>query len=210
MYRSLYVEISDPQPDKEVDDTFEFVELFDVGEIKSPPEIKYPINERLVSYSDKKVTDYVTNGSLEHQVLDKIIFPAIMIHETPCRLSSKDTYNLVREHIKRNINPKIARVTSDYDFCFEVAKVIGMADAREEKFTPIYHSGRRKPRVETRLVSTRQVRVFEMTSDKDKYGDYTVIDGFEGKTEADLKQQIDIYLEELMKYINEPLKDCPC
>jgi hypothetical protein len=212
MYRSLYQEISDPQPDKEVEDEFEFNVIFIVDEIKPPAEIKYPVNERYLEYSsdNKKVIDYISNGSVEHQILDKIIFPTILIHETPCRLSSEDTYNLVRNYVKLNINPKYAKVTSDYSFCIEVAKIVGITEPFEQTYERRYgQNRRRKPIMETRLVSSREVKVFRMTNEKDKYDGYIPIKGFEANNETELKEQIDAYLKELIDYINEPLIDCP-
>jgi hypothetical protein len=212
MYRSLYQEVSDPQPDLEVCEEFEFNVVFKLDELKPPPDISYPANE----YYDRWInngqggiaTRNVTNDSVDHQILDRIIFPKILIHETPCRLSSKQTYEIVRNHIKRYIDNKYAQVTSDYNFCFEVAKIVPL----ELSYTTQYERtprGRRKPIVETRLVSSRQVKIFEMTNDEDKYKGYTVIEGFEAKTEAELKNQIDAYLSDLITYINEPLVDCP-
>jgi hypothetical protein len=208
MYRSLYQEISDPQPDKEVEEEFDFKVLFKVPEIKPPTGIKYPDNPLWIDHEFKPA--FITNSRIEHQVLDKIIFPTILLHETPCRLSSEDTYNLIRNYIKLNINPKYAKVTSDYNFCFEVAKIVGITKPFEQTYTkhPGYNR-RRKPIVETRLVSSREVKVFEMTSEKDKYNGYTPIKGFVANNETELKEQIDAYLKELIDYINEPLIDCP-
>ena len=68
---------------------------------------------------------------------------------------------------------------------------------------------KKKPKYETRYRKSREVEVFNMTSAKDKYNNYTIIKGFEGNSEEDLKNKIDTYLEELMAIINEPLHDCP-
>lgn len=208
MYRSLYEEISDPQPDIEVENEFEFKIIFKVDEIKQPSEIKYPTNERYVSYTNEKVTDYITNNQVDHQILDKIIFPTILLAQTPSKLSSKDTYNIVREHIKRNINSKVAQVTSDFDFCFEVSKRIGIAEPYPTR-VDVSRLSSRKPKYETRWVSSRLVKVFEMTSEQDHYSGYTPIKGFEAKNEDELKNLIDNYLKELIDFINEPLVDCP-
>jgi hypothetical protein len=205
MYRSLYTEISDPQPDLEVVSEFEFNVLFDVGEIIPPSEFKYPVNKRW--YDHELHPDFVEKSNIVHQELDKIIFPSILIHETPCKLSSEDTYKIVREHIKQHINLKVARITSDYDFCFEVAKIIPLANPHNWTYND--NAGtRRLKRMVTKLVSTKEIKCFEMTNDNNNYKGYTPIEGFEGKNEVDLKLQIDNYLGELMAYINEPLKEC--
>jgi hypothetical protein len=138
------------------------------------------------------------------------VYPALTIHERPCKLTSKQTYDIVREHVKLNINPKVAKITSDYDFCFTVKKIIPIArpysyeyDARSP------WSRRRKPEMKTRWVGDKEIDCFEMTSTEDHYKGYTPIKPFEGKSEDDLKDNIDAYLETLMAYINEPMKECP-
>lgn len=211
MYRSLYVEVSDAQPDKEVTEEFTFEVIFKVDKITTPAEFKYPSNERYVSYTNDKVTDYISNQNVTHQILDKIIFPEILLHETPSQLSSKQTYDIVRQHVKRNINPKVAHITSDYDFCFEVAKIIPLSEPFTQRYERTYGSrgNRRKPLVENRLIATREVKVFEMTNGESAYKGYTIIQGFEAKNETELKTQIDNYLNDLMAFINEPFIDCP-
>ncbi len=210
MYRSLYAEVSDPQDDKEVAEEFSFNVVFKVDNITPPDNFKYPTNERRISYSDKKVIDNVTNATVEHQLLDKIIFPTILLPETPCRLSSKQSYDVVRWHIKQNINLKVSRITSDYDFCFTVVKLITLDEpfTKPSEYTPSGR-GRRKPVVENRLVSTREVKLFEMTHSEAMYKGYTPIQCFEADNETALKEQIDVYLNQLMEHINEPLVDCP-
>lgn len=207
LYRSLYVEVSDEQPDKEVLDEFEFIELFEVAEIKPPPDLKYPINKRWDDIHHEFHPDALGKDKIEHQILDRIIFPTILIHETPCQLSSEETYKVVRQHVKENINLKVARITSDYDFCFEVAKIIPLAEPYNR--TDVYSKRGSRGKKETHLISTKEVKCFEMTYNPYNYKGYTPIDGFEGKTEADLKSQIDKYLVELMAFINEPVKECP-
>jgi hypothetical protein len=206
MYRSLYQEVSDPQPDKEVEEEFEFNIVFKVDKIEPPAKMEYPTNPLWIDH--KSVPSNITNHNIEHQILDQIIFPTILLHETPCRLSSEDTYNLIRNYVKLNINPKHAKVTSDHSFCFEVKKIISITEPYTTTTTHKKY-GRRRPIVETRLVSTREVKCFEMTSEKEMYSGYTPIKGFEAKNETELKEQIDAYLKDLMDYINKPLVDCP-
>jgi len=208
MYKSLYILVSDSQPDLDVEDEFSFQIAFQVDEVKPPKEINYPVNERRVSYKDEKIIDHITNKNTEHQLLDKMVFPTILLADTPCRLSSEESYKIIRWHIKQNIDYKVAKITSDYDFCFTVVKVIQLA----EPYTATYERtlrGRRKPTISNRFVSTREVPIFEMTHAASNYKGYTTIQGFEADDENKLKQQIDNYLKDLMGKINEPLKDCP-
>jgi hypothetical protein len=205
-YRSLYIEIADEQPQKEVFDEFEFIIVLEIGDVVPPPEFKYPTQ---VKYDYGKIIPQdVTKENIIHQELDRIIFPSLLVHETPAKLSSEDTYKIVREYVKTHINSMYAVVKSDYDFCFEVHKRIPLTKPYESHYTRTSR-GRRKPITETQLVKDKTVKFFEMTHVQAAYSGYTAIQGFEGKTEADLKEQVDAYLEELIARINEPLKECP-
>jgi len=206
IYQSLYLHISDEQPPIEVDDEFEYIVLAKIDDVKEPNKISYPYQEtKLYGQSGK-----VTNENVKHSIIDQIVYPVLTIHERPCKLTSKQTYNIVREHVKLNINPKVAKVTSDYDFCFTVEKIIPISKPYSYEYDarPSW-SKRRKPEMKTRWVNDKKIICFEMTSAEDMYKGYTPIKPFEGNSEDDLKDNIDTYLEALMAYINEPMKECP-
>ena len=57
-------------------------------------------------------------------MLDKILFPEIMIHSRPCKLNSQEVYDIVRQCITEQINHDVATIESNYDFCFKVNKII--------------------------------------------------------------------------------------
>ncbi len=207
IYKSLYLAVSDEQPPIEADDEFEYIVLANIDDVKEPKKISYPFKETGV-YGQ---SGNVSNENVKHSIIDQIVYPALTIHERPCRLTSKQTYDIVREHIKLNINPKVAKITSDYDFCVTVEKIIPIAkpysyqyDANKSIF-----GRKRKPEMKERWVGDKKIVCFEMTSVEDDYKGYTPIKPFEGKSEDDLKEQIDLYLEALMAYINEPMKECP-
>lgn len=209
MYRSLYVEVSDPQPDKVVEDDFEFNVIMKVSDIKPPPEIKYSVKPRYDSYSSKMVYENITNYDVHHQLLDKIIFPNIVLPETPCQLSADDLFKVIRQYVKDNIDPRVAKITSDYDFHFEVKKRIPITKPYQSTYE---HSrrGRRRPEMRTVTVSEKEQTIFVITtSSSHTYGSAIVLKPFEAKTEADLKEQVDIYLKDLITFINEPVKECP-
>lgn len=206
MYRSLYIEVSDPQPPAEELEDFTFTELFSVGEIVPPPEFKYPVNAVYVSYSDKLIPQSVTNGAIVHQKLDEILFPDILLPNTPCKLSAKDSFAIIREHVKMNIDKKVAYISSDYAFCFDVKKRIYIKKPYTQTYTETPR-GRRKPVTTQKYINDREGVCFEMTAES--YKDYTQLTPFEGKNEFELKTQIDNYLKDLMSVINAPLMDCP-
>lgn len=208
IYQSLYLAVSDEQPRIEVNDEFDYFVLAVIDNIQEPQIISYPFEESRL-YGQK---GNIENKDVSHAIIDQIVYPAIAIHERPCQLSSKQTYNIVREYIKRNINPKSAIITSDYDFCFTVQKVIPLGTPysyQYDKNDSIFGRKKRKVEMRSQFVENKKMVCFEMTSTEDNYKGYTPIKSFTGINENDLKEQIDSYLETLMAYINEPMKECP-
>lgn len=209
---SLYELKSDTQPHLEEDIEFEFKIILVVDNIKEYQDFCYSYKGERSNWDGKHPTINVTAKSITHQVIDKIIFPEPFLPSRPCSLSSKDTYGIIREYIKNNINPKAAEITSDYDFCFTVKKKIKLPTPYESKheFKTSRGKSYRPPRVKKTLTENKMVEVFEMTHDERKYQGYTVVEGFRGNNQEDLKNNIDAYLEELITYINIPLEECSC
>lgn len=122
--------------------------------------------------------------------------------ERPCSLSGKEFYRIIRNHVKLNIDPKYARVTSDYDFCFTVEKVISQ--------TPVSYTvdvgTKRKANYQTRYRHNRTVKVFETSPEG--YSEYPKQKEINGKNQKDLEEKIEEYLENLMKEINKPFVEC--
>lgn len=148
--------------------------------------------------------------------IDEMLTPPLVIHEKPAFLTSKESYRIIRAYVQSNINPKVAKITSDYDFCFTVKKRLPIKPY-ESKYETKKANGRSyaKPRFSTTYHKERQVQCFEMTHNEASRGTsghkgYTVIDGFRGESQEDLKQTIDAYLLSLITEINLPLKDCEC
>jgi hypothetical protein len=203
MYRSLYVHRYDTEPPVLGNVEFEYFKLFDIPDLKQYQDFHYPIKP-------DKGGDVITNKSVKYQEIDKIVFPAPILPSRPQKLTSKESYDIIRKHIQNNISPSVARITSDYDFCFTVKKKIPLAKPykiKTEITTPRGNSYKR-PKYNDFLVDEKEVQIFEMTSEKDNYKGYTPVKGFEGKDQDDLRLTIDNYLEELMAIINEPVKQC--
>ena len=145
---------------------------------------------------------------VKYSELEQMLVPDLMIHNRPCKLSQDNTYSVIRNHIKDNIDGRVARVTSDYDFCFTVEKVVSIKPYINK--TEITKSNGRpyaKPRFNTREVQNKLHKIFEMCPAK-KYQKYTPIRSFEGESLEDLIENIKLYLEELMSVINEPVSEC--
>lgn len=148
--------------------------------------------------------------NLQFNLIDRLKFNPVLLPTRPCYLTKLESYNIIRNHIKTNINGQHAGITSDYDFCFTVKKKIRLSQ-QEEYFVDInntlFQKRKRKPLMEKRYVKNREVEVFEMAPKE--YQKYTVIKEFTGTDVNDLKNNIKTYLDELMQMINSPLTDCP-
>lgn len=207
---SLYQLECDEQPDIKEKIEFEIEVVYEIKKLDEPKDFHYRILEKRGFGASKKTE--INRDDIQHQLIDKIVFPSIMQHLTPSVLTSEQTYHIVKAYIKDNINPYYAEITSDYDFCFAVAKKIRLLE--HEKYTidvnaSWFSKRKRKPKYETRYHKNRKIQIFEMTHKGDNYKNYTAIKGFEGKDEKDLKEKIDYYLKCLIECINKPLTECP-
>lgn len=203
---SLYEYKCDTQPNIDVEVPFELLILAELEEIPEFKPFSYKVQK--TQYSHEGLTDLTEQAKLNNLV-DQIVVPSLLLHDKPCSLSSKQSYDIIRQHVKENIDKTVAVITSDYNFCFTVEKIIPLVDKESYLYMDIFGKGRRKKRPEIRYLTTRKSTVFEMTHDQEKYKGYTIIQGFKGNTQAELKENIDTFLKNLMKDINKGYKDCP-
>jgi hypothetical protein len=201
---SLYEEKYDKQPDILVSIPFEFNVICEIDNIKEYAGFAYKAQKTRWD-SDGHLN--ITPTSVKYQVIDKIVFPDIVLPSKPSSLDSHDSYKIIRQYIKDNINPKYAKITSDYDFCFTVEKRIELPEPVPYQ---VNISGTKRPKYVTNYRTNRNVKVFEMTysGHGGNYNGYTPIKGFEGKNHEDLKKNIDKYLSDLITKINQPIADC--
>lgn len=207
--QSLYSLKSDKQPDILVDVEFEYQTIteLNIDEIKEPIKLSYPVQR--TKWASDGLTD-ITNKSVHHQLIDRIIFPEILLHDTPCELSSSQVYEIVRQHIKQYMNYDVAEITSDYNFCFTVKKKITLADPYTHQTEIKKNNGcsYKNPRYNKRYVSIRSVEVFEMTHSPENYKGYTPIQSIQANNEEELKEKVDELCKNIVNMINEPLIDC--
>jgi len=208
MYQSLYGRKHDVLPESYVDVPFEYFKLFDIENFKEYSGFSFPESS---DYNGKNIK-YVTNKSVKYQGIDQIIFPDLLLPSRPQALTSKDSYQIVRKHIKDNIDPKWARITFDYDFCFTVKKRVPLAKPYSVRSEVKTAKGRsyRNPKFNTREIKETEIPIFEMTHAGENYKGYTPIPAFKGDNEEDLKNNIEMYLAELMENINAPMFPCDC
>jgi len=207
IYQSLYKLFSDSQPAVLENVEFEYKTIMEVTEIREYEGFKY--DTQRTTYQSDGIWD-IREKEINHQLIDKIIFPEIVLPARPSTLTSQQSFGIIRQYIKQHINLDVATVTSDYNFCLTVKKKIPLSEP--EKYTvdvnnAWYNKRKRKPKLETRYRRFREVECFNMAPKA--YQTYSVISGFRGENQEDLKNNIDSYCENLIKFINEPVKDCP-
>ena len=134
----------------------------------------------------KLPTKVCLDTTIKYNLVDQITVPDLMIHTRPCKLTSQQTYNIIRCFVKENINHDWAKITSDYDFCFTVKKKIKLTEAEKFNVTVVSFCKNKKSRTESRFRSDREAEIFEMTYSPYCYKDYTPIIPFEGKDLEDL------------------------
>lgn len=185
-------------PGELVDIPFEVEVITEVKNFRLPPKVDYTAKKKDRARTVEVVID---NTNFEHQLLDKLIIPEVLIHEYPCKLPSSELYQIVRQHIKENIDTRHARVTSDYDFCFTVRKIIQVTGPGK-----IDHNSLMDGSFYQResVLKEEEFDIFEMTPENERYKGYTPIKGISANNQTELKEKIDKFLDELMKFINEP------
>lgn len=196
----VYTFKSDQQPNILQDVEFDFTLIAELEDFKLT-QVYYPIQK-----------GSITNDNIIHQLIDTIVFHPVVLETKKCKLSSKDSYAIIREHLKRNIDPKVASMT-DYDFCLTVNKHIQLNEELIEKIN-INSGTRKKAKIVTKFHKKRSAIVFKCAPDlgtnrKNVYEGYEECISFEGENYEDLQKNIDSYLKELIDHINKPLEDCP-
>lgn len=152
----------------------------------------------------------IVESDIQHPLIDRLTFAPFLLPTRPCKLSSLDSYRIIREHIKRNINHDYAKITSDYDFCLTVVKRLELPEPFPYQVDVNAMYPRRKKKLVTRYNSHRDVVIYECAPRKDGkvYQKYSEAPCFEGKDQQDLENNIQQYLDDLMAHINEPLVSC--
>lgn len=214
----LYSYICDyeDQPNKQVEFEAEFLGEFKMSKLGDPTSFSFSMcptrdnyNEQIVDYSSMFNPSEWSDSNIGVDDIVKSVTPDLVWHLYPCSISSNTSYRIIRNYVKKNINLKYARISSDYDFCFTVSKLIPVKPwvSKTEQYNSKGKSYRR-PKFTERKITHKEEPIFNITSDKDKYGGYPVIEGFKGESLEDLRLNITNYLDELMEMINRPLSLC--
>lgn len=189
----------------------EYLGDFDDSLVDNFATVKYEVDQDL-SFRRQRGKDTIDiSDVVSYSELSQIMVPELLIHNQPCTLSSEVMYKIVRNYIKDNIDPMQAVVTSDYNFCFTVKKKIHIKPY--ELKTEIKKTNGRsyaKKRFNIKQIKYKEVECFEMTNKKDNYKGYTPIKSISANNLDELISFVKDFLDEIMKYINTPVKECEC
>jgi hypothetical protein len=203
----LYKYQYDQEPEYFEEVTIEIQNVMEVENFELPPQISFEGIHKW-NYSD---TPYaIKNVDIKHQMLDKMIFPEVLLHSRPCSFSSKQVYDITRQHVIQHIDNAVAKITSNYDFCFTVKKIIPVTVP--EKIT--YHNmfartKRERQKLHTSVKQFNEHEIFEMTSKEEHYQGYTPIPAMTANSEVELTEKMKLWLDSLVEEINIPLCECP-
>lgn len=204
---SLYSYEYDQAPNYIEDIPCDIQVICEIDNYNFPPKIEYNAISK-IGWSECQYK--IENANVEHQILDKIIFPEVLLHERPCKLTSKQMYDITRQYILEHIDNSVAKITSNYDFCFEVKKLIPLIEPETIKYQNIFaRTKRERSKIHTTVKKYAEKTIFEMTHEQKKYDNYSVIPEMHANNEAELKEKVDTWLEGLMEVINKPLCQCP-
>ena len=172
-----------------------------------PPKFDYK-GVHKQDWSDCEYT--IKNTDIKHQMLDKMIFPEVLLHERPCKLSSKQMYDITRQYILEHIDNSVAKITSNYDFCFTVKKLIPLIEPETVTYQNIFaRTKRERNKIHTSVKKFEEKEIFAMTDEQQRYKGYPIIPEMCANNETELKEKIDTWLEGLIEIINKPLCQCP-
>lgn len=195
---------------EDVDFEVEYLGTLNIDNVDDPVTTKVMIKAPdCYGWGTKPPVEKSIASLAEYNELTKAIVPDLVIHNQPCSISSPVAYQIVRAHVKNNIDLKNATITSDYDFCFTVKKKVAIkpVDFKNEIKTARGKSYR-PPRYKTGTTTFKELEIFEMTHSKENYRGYTPIAPFQGDNLKELAENVQAYLDELMVYINTPFSEC--
>lgn len=181
--------------------------LCEIEDYSFPPKFEYNAIEK-AGWTEKPYI--IKNADVKHQMLDKMIFPQVLLHNRPCKLSSKQMYDITRQYILTHIDNSVAKITSNYTFCFEVKKLIPLIEPETITYQNIFgRTKKERNKIHTAIKKYEEKSIFEMTHAQERYKGYSVIPEMYADSEAELKEKVDTWLESLMEIINKSLCQCP-
>lgn len=205
-FESLYLTEYDKEPDTMVDVEIEWELILDVYDFQEPPKVVFKGIHKF-NYTDEIYT--IDNDCIKHQALDEMIIPEVLLHNRPSSFTSKAVYDITRNYILEHIDSAVARITSNYDFCFEVKKRIPLYVPETTTYHNVFaRTKREREKLHTIVKTHTEHTIFEMTHAQECYKGYTPIPAMSAESEAALNDKMNIWLTALIEEINKPVVAC--
>ncbi len=84
-----------------------------------------------------------------------------MLSSRPCKLTSKQMYDITRKYIKDNIDLSKAKITSDYKFCFAVKKIIPLLTPEKISCTNVFaRTKKERNKIHHEIKEYKEVEIF--------------------------------------------------
>ncbi|MCC0670567.1 hypothetical protein [Clostridioides sp. ES-W-0016-02] len=183
--------------------------IMELDSFEMPNKIEYEATGDKENYKSNSVYK-ITNTDVKHQLLDKIIFPELMLSSMPCKFTSKQMFDITRQYIKENIDLSKAKITSDYDFCFTVKKIVPLLTPEKITYQNVFaRTKKERNKIHYGIKEYKEVEIFSMTHNQRNYDGYTAIDAMYANNENELKEKVDTWLKGAIEIINKPLELCP-
>ena len=180
--------------------------------------ISNPIEMKIMSYHQGdfgiKPLEFDLKSVTTWGELEKILTPEFLLHERPCEISSQNLYKIIRTHVIQNLDRTKCKITSDYDFCFTVKRIVQVKSyvVKNEQYKAGFKSYN-PPKFKNETVSTKEVDCFEMTHDQADgngrgYKGYTIIPALKANNLKQLSEYLKQYLDDLIVNLNTPVLEC--
>lgn len=186
-----------------VDVDFDVKEIY-IENLDRPEETKVKLTE--TDHFKHKVQELDLSKCVYYHELEELLTPEFLMHKKPCVLPSKTFYNIVRNYIKSNYDPKHFRISSDYDFCFTVNKLVAVKPYQKE-FTDYFARGKKSKKV-LKTVDCKEVKVLNITNKVDNYKDHDCLPDLHGDSLKDMKERLEEFLSNLMTELKSEVQEC--
>ena len=200
-YRNMYETKRNYSEETFEDFPFQIEIIAKLKKIPDVADFNFPSGSKKSSYNGNTINYSVKYSDILFGEYTEIFYPGIVKPLLPCKLSWTDTFKIIAEHVNIHADRSVCEV-SIYDdlHTIWVDKLIELDTP--EAYQAAINPFAKKPKYETRYRKHRKYRVF--SSDKGSN-----LPLFQGQNLEDLKNNINMYLNSLIAFINEPLKDCP-
>lgn len=167
-------------------------------------ELEFSVNviaQRNPNFELKKIPAYVS-----HYLMDEIETNPALLFEKPCKISSKSMYDIVKRFLETKVDPVYAVLENGYSWRIKVDKRLKLAEPYSTTYNANANNKRRKAdwRTQQHTHKTVNVILFEDSSSTKKYPPE-----IHGKDLDDLNKNLEEYLNNMIKMINEPYDECP-